>query len=283
MRSTSDGSTDTTTYSAEVRALTVIPGRSGSGAVRDVADPEVRDGEALVDVIRVGIDGTDGDIARGEYGTAPQGSDLLVIGHEALGRVTRGAGAFRPGTLVVASVRRPDGCPNCARGESDMCLWGTYKERGIVGLNGYCAERYAERPEFLFAIAPELAGPAVLLEPLTISEKGWRHVSAAQRRMTVWEPRRAVVLGAGTVRIPPRSSRSWRSEPREEGLRRVVGPQPGYGHLARRAWAADRAAPPDRERRHGECVARDLRRSHRDTRRSADPLHRGSEHRRPAC
>jgi threonine dehydrogenase-like Zn-dependent dehydrogenase len=184
-----------------VRALTVIPGRSGSGAVRDVADPEVRDGEALVDVIRVGIDGTDGDIARGEYGTAPQGSDLLVIGHEALGRVTRGAGAFRPGTLVVASVRRPDGCPNCARGESDMCLWGTYKERGIVGLNGYCAERYAERPEFLFAIAPELAGPAVLLEPLTISEKGWRHVSAAQRRMTVWEPRRAVVLGAGTVGI----------------------------------------------------------------------------------
>lgn len=199
MRSTSDGSTNTTTYSAEVRALTVIPGQEGSAAVRDVADPEPRDGEALVDVIRVGIDGTDSDIARGEYGTAPAGSEVLVIGHEALGRVARQAGSLAEGTLVVGSVRRPDGCPNCARGESDMCLWGTYKERGIVGLHGYCAERYAERPEFLFVIAPELAAPAVLLEPLTISEKGWRHVAAAQRRMTVWAPRRAVVLGAGTV------------------------------------------------------------------------------------
>ena len=43
------------------------------------------------------------------------------------------------------------------------------EERGIVGLHGYCAERYAERPEYLFVIKPELAGPAVLLEPLTIS------------------------------------------------------------------------------------------------------------------
>src|SRR5207237_10574834 len=65
----------------------------------------------------------------------------------------------------------------------------------------HCAERYAERPEYLFVIKPELAGPAVLLEPLTISEKGWRHLAAAQRRMTVWEPRRAGNLGAGTVGI----------------------------------------------------------------------------------
>src|SRR5438093_1529747 len=71
-RSTSDGSIGTTTYSAEVRALTVIPSKEGSGAVRDVADPEAGDGEVLVDVIRVGIDGTDSDIARGEYGTAAQ-------------------------------------------------------------------------------------------------------------------------------------------------------------------------------------------------------------------
>src|SRR5439155_1750913 len=141
------------------RALTVIPSKEGGGAVRGAAEPEAGGGEVFVDVIRVGIDGTDSDIARGQYGTAPQGSEPLVIGHEALGRVERGAGSLVPGTLVVASVRRPDGCPNCTRGEADMCLWGTYKERGIVGLHGYCAERYAERPEYLFVIKPELAGP----------------------------------------------------------------------------------------------------------------------------
>src|SRR5438445_10995219 len=128
-RSTSDGSIGTTTYSAEVRALTVIPSKEGSGAVRDVADPEAGDGEVLVDVIRVGIDGTDIEIARGEYGTAPQGSELLVIGHEALGRVERGAGSLVPGTLVVARVRRPDRCAQWIRGAGDRCRRGEWKVR----------------------------------------------------------------------------------------------------------------------------------------------------------
>jgi glucose 1-dehydrogenase len=184
-----------------MRALTVVPRTAGSGAVRDVPDPVTRDGEVLVDVVRVGLDGTDAEIERGEYGEAPPGSDVLVIGHESLGRVAAGTAALPEGTAVVASVRRPDGCPNCARGEQDMCLWGTYSERGILRLHGYCAERYAERPEFLFRVPDEIADVAVLLEPLTISEKGWRHAVAAQRRMTVWEPARALVTGAGTVGI----------------------------------------------------------------------------------
>src|SRR2546427_10612110 len=82
-----------------------------------------------------------------------------------------------------------------------MCLWGKYTERGIGGLHGYCAERYAERPESLFAVPEKIAAVAVLLEPLTISEKGWRHTIAAQRRMAFWEPKRAVVTGAGPVGI----------------------------------------------------------------------------------
>ena len=184
-----------------VRALTVIPGRPGSGAVREVADPIPADGEALVDVVRVGLCGTDAEIERGEYGTAPEGSDVLVLGHESLGRVARGTSALREGTLVVASVRRPDGCPNCSSGEQDMCLWGKFTERGIGGRHGFCAERYAERPEYLFALPAALEPVAVLLEPLTVSEKGFRHLFVAQRRMTVWAPRAAVVTGAGPVGI----------------------------------------------------------------------------------
>ncbi|HEY7625264.1 MAG TPA: glucose 1-dehydrogenase [Candidatus Limnocylindria bacterium] len=184
-----------------MRALTVVPRKSDSGAVRDVADPVPGDDEVVVDVIRVGLDGTDADIARGEYGEAPAGSETLVIGHESVGRVARGNAALPTDTLVVASVRRPDGCPNCAKGEQDMCLWGEYKERGIKGLHGYCAERYCERPDYLFRVPEELRDVAVLLEPLTIGEKGWRHACAAQRRMTVWEPKRALVAGVGPIGI----------------------------------------------------------------------------------
>jgi threonine dehydrogenase-like Zn-dependent dehydrogenase len=169
--------------------------------MRVVPEPRLADGDVLVDVVRVGLCGTDAEIERGEYGRAPDGADMLVIGHESFGRVARDGGGLTAGTPVVASVRRPDGCPNCRSGEQDMCLWGGYRERGIEGIDGFCAERFAERPEYLFAVPESVADIAVLLEPLTITEKGWRHLGVAQRRMTVWEPRIAIVAGGGPVGI----------------------------------------------------------------------------------
>lgn len=188
-------------YAARVRALAVVPGRAGSGAVRVVPEPHIAEGEVLVDVVRVGLCGTDAEIERGDYGRAPDGTDMLVLGHESFGRVARDAGPLKAGTPVVASVRRPDGCPNCRSGEQDMCLWGGFRERGINGIHGFCAERFAERPEYLFVVPEPVADVAVLLEPLTITEKGWRHLVVAQRRMTVWEPRTAIVAGGGPVGI----------------------------------------------------------------------------------
>ena len=82
-----------------------------------------------------------------------------------------------------------------------MCLWGEFRERGIKSLHGFCAERFAERNEYLFVVPEAIVDVAVLLEPLTITEKGWRHLSLAQRRMTVWEPRTAIVAGGGPVGI----------------------------------------------------------------------------------
>ncbi len=178
-----------------------MPGRPGSGAVRDVPEPSVDDGDVLVDVERVGLCGTDAEIERGDYGRVPDGADMLVLGHESFGRVARDAGSLKAGTPVVASVRRPDGCPNCRSGEQDMCLWGGFQERGIAGIHGFCSERFVERPEYLFVVPEAVADIAVLLEPLTITEKGWRHLATAQRRMTVWEPRTAIVAGGGPVGI----------------------------------------------------------------------------------
>lgn len=175
-----------------MRALTVYPGSPGSGGVREVADPTPAEGEVLVEVIRTGVCGTDSEIERGEYGSAPDGDRVLVLGHECLGRLA-------DGSLVVPSVRRPDGCPECLAGEQDMCLWGRHKERGINGLHGFCAERFAERPEYLVPVPRELEDIAVLLEPLTVGEKALRHAFAAQQRMRAWRPERAIVTGAGPV------------------------------------------------------------------------------------
>ena len=55
-----------------MRALTVVPRRAGSGAVRDVPEPASSDGLVLIDVVRVGVCGTDAEIERGEYITADE-------------------------------------------------------------------------------------------------------------------------------------------------------------------------------------------------------------------
>lgn len=184
-----------------MKAVTVMPGTRRSAALREVLTPTPGSGEVLVRVLDVGIDGTDAEIDEGLYGQAPPGSDYLVIGHESLGRVERiGAGVtgVEPGDLVVAMVRRPGGCLNCRAGESDMCLDGNYTERGIAGRHGYMAEYYVEAPEFLVPVPPDYRPFAVLLEPMTIVEKGVAQSIAIQQRLH-WKPRQAVVLGAGTI------------------------------------------------------------------------------------
>jgi len=51
----------------------------------------------------------------------------------------------------------------------------------------------------VFPLPQTLAEVGVLLEPTTVAEKGVNHAYEIQRRLKVWEPRRACVLGSGTV------------------------------------------------------------------------------------
>lgn len=166
-------------------------------------EPQPREGEVLIRVHEVGLDGTDTEILEGKYGEPPPGDDYLIIGHESLGQVERvpsGADGLSPGDWVVAIVRRPDPvpCRNCAAGEWDMCLNGQYTERGIKGLHGFLSEFYTEAPDFLVKVPKELSAVAVLLEPLTIVEKAMEQIGRIQSRL-VWKPERAVVLGAGPI------------------------------------------------------------------------------------
>lgn len=187
-----------------MKAVAVTPGKKHSARVIDVPAPRPGPHEVLVRVQRIGIDSTDVEIDRAEYGEAPAGSDFLVIGHECVGvveRVGEAVDELAVGDHVVPMVRRPDDCKACTAGEPDMCLRGDYTERGIKGAHGFLTERFVEQPRYLVRVPAELAELGVLLEPLSISEKGLRHAWAIQRRMRYWEPRRALVLGAGPIGV----------------------------------------------------------------------------------
>jgi threonine dehydrogenase-like Zn-dependent dehydrogenase len=156
----------------------------------------------LVRVLRVGVDGTDKEINAAEYGQAPPGYDFLVIGHEGFGRVEAVGSAvteFRPGDYVVATVRRPGSSLYDQIGAYDMTTDDTYFERGINLRHGFLTEYYAEDPEYLVRIPQGLKEVGVLLEPTTVVEKGIAQAYEIQRRLKVWRPRRAAVMGSGTV------------------------------------------------------------------------------------
>src|SRR5690349_18710486 len=110
-----------------MRAVGVFPGKKEVGLVEHPV-PQLRgDHEVKVRTLDVGICGTDKEICSFVYGSPPQGSDYLVLGHESLGEVVEvGAGVsqFKPGDLVVPSVRRPCGhgqCLPCRADLQDFC------------------------------------------------------------------------------------------------------------------------------------------------------------------
>ena len=185
-----------------MRALTVLPKSAGTLELSQVPEPPADEGEVQVDVLAVGVCGTDLEIISGEYGQAPPGRERLVLGHESLGRVREApeASGLRPGDLVVAIVRCPDPvpCENCAAGEWDMCRNGRYTEHGIKGLDGFMRERYRAAPDRLVKVDPDLGGRAVLLEPTSIVAKAWALVDHAAQR-SAYRPRTVLVTGAGPV------------------------------------------------------------------------------------
>src|SRR6185369_10872611 len=75
----------------------------------------------------------------------------------------------------------------------------TYYERGINLLHGYLAEYYVDDAEFIVKVPRGLKEVGVLLEPMTVVQKGITQAYEIQRRLKVWKPKRGAVLGAGTI------------------------------------------------------------------------------------
>jgi threonine dehydrogenase-like Zn-dependent dehydrogenase len=186
-----------------MRALTVEPGKLNSIRLEQVDEPPESDGAVLARALALGVCGTDHEIIAGEYGWAPKSRDRLILGHESLGEVVDAPSGspFKRGDLVVGIVRRPDPvpCPACAAGEWDMCRNGLYTERGIKERNGYGSEFFRVEPDFLVKVDPALGQLAVLMEPTSIVAKAWEQVERIGARSPFWQPRLALITGAGPV------------------------------------------------------------------------------------
>lgn len=187
-----------------MKAIAVTPKKADSLRLIDPDVPEPSSRQVQLEVQKVGVCGTDRDIIAGFYGEPPEGSDYLILGHESLSRVARlGSSSqdFRKGDLVVPTVRRncPENCLNCKAGESDMCLTGHYREHGIKQLHGYASEYALSDARFIVKLPNSLEEDGILLEPLTIVEKGEEQTFLIQESRMKWKPRNALVLGAGPV------------------------------------------------------------------------------------
>ena len=198
-----------------MRAVAVTPSSKAVSLI-NMAEPKLSSPtDVKLRMIEAGVCGTDREICSFDYGTPPSGMTDLVIGHESLGeiveigpKVTR----LKIGDLVVPMVRRPcphDYCMACRSSRQDFCFTGDFTERGIKEQHGFMAQFVVDDEKFMNLVPHELSEIAVLVEPLTIAEKGLAQVWNIQQRLPWGCPiipgkaqahcHKAVVLGAGPV------------------------------------------------------------------------------------
>jgi 2-desacetyl-2-hydroxyethyl bacteriochlorophyllide A dehydrogenase len=179
-----------------MRAL-VLTG-PGQAEVRDVAAPEPRPGEVVVDVARAGVCGTDMELFTGEmsYLSTGQAQYPMRIGHEWTGTISALGAGVDPswlGRRVTGDTML--GCGHCAR-----CLTGRQR---------VCADRYeiGVRNGWPGALAEQLPVPVSALQELpdtvdvtlgALVEPGANALRAVEGAgLTPGE--RLLVLGPGTI------------------------------------------------------------------------------------
>ena len=198
-----------------MKAIAVTPAAKQIGVINQ-AEPNLSSPtDVKLRMIEAGVCGTDREICAFEYGTPPVGMEHLVIGHESLGEVVEiGAKVTRVnvGDLVVPMVRRPcphDHCTACRSSRQDFCFTGDFTERGIKEQHGFMAQFIVDDEKYMNPVPADMRDVAVLVEPLTIAEKGLAQVWNIQQRLPWGCPivpgkaqahcHKAVVLGAGPV------------------------------------------------------------------------------------
>lgn len=153
--------------------------------LRDLPDPAPAEGEALVEIARVGICGSDmhAYLGHDERRPAP-----LTLGHEV-------AGTARGARVTVNPLVTCGECPACRAGRDNLC-----PRRQIISMpprEGGFAERVALPDRNLVPIPDDLAfDRAALAEPLAC---GWHAVGLALAHPAGQPGARALVLGGGAI------------------------------------------------------------------------------------
>jgi threonine dehydrogenase-like Zn-dependent dehydrogenase len=170
----------------------------GDGSVQEVPAPVAAAGEAVVDVERVGVCGTDVEFFTGEMQYLHEGHARfpMRLGHEWAGTVSAVGPGVDPGWIgrrVMGDTMLGDGvCRRCRRGHQHVC-----ENRQEVGIRG-------GRPG---ALADQLAVPAISLHALpdavdpvlgALVEPGGNALRSA-RAAELQPGDRALVLGPGTI------------------------------------------------------------------------------------
>jgi threonine dehydrogenase-like Zn-dependent dehydrogenase len=185
-----------------MKALMVQPKSAGSLRIEEIGEPQLSQGDVLVEAVALGVCGTDREIIEGKYGSPPPGHKRLVIGHESLGRVLDSPAGSRlaKGDLIVPFVRLPDPvpCECCAAGQWDRCRNGQFTEHGIKDVDGFGRERYRIPESRCIKLPRELGMAGVLMEPTSVVARAWAQVDALLAS-ACWKPRRVLVTGGGPV------------------------------------------------------------------------------------
>jgi threonine dehydrogenase-like Zn-dependent dehydrogenase len=105
----------------------------------------------------------------------------------------------KPGDYVTATVRRPGNSIYDRIGTCDMTSEETYYERGINLLHGFLTEYYVDDCEYIVRVPQGLKHLHVLMEPMSCAAKAVQQAYEVQRRLKVWRPQRAFVMGAGQI------------------------------------------------------------------------------------
>jgi threonine dehydrogenase-like Zn-dependent dehydrogenase len=179
-----------------MRAFVLTGPRRGS--VEEVRAPVAGRGDAVVDVERVGVCGTDVEFFTGEMAYLHQGHAHypMRLGHEWSGKVSAVGDDVDPewiGRRVMGDTMLGDGtCTRCRHGQQHLCE--NRREVGIRdGCHGALAEQLAVPVTSLHEL-PDAVDPVLgaLVEP---GGNAWRAAHAAG----VWPGGRALVMGPGTI------------------------------------------------------------------------------------